>query len=64
MRGATFHVRGFTMAVADIERDVFGEQIHPITRAVAGVIAAIGVAGHVALGVAVALLFYILLAGM
>lgn len=52
------------MAAADIERNVFGQALEPVERAVAGLLVAVGALGHAALGAAAAMLFYVLLVGL
>ncbi|ELY58611.1 hypothetical protein C492_12370 [Natronococcus jeotgali DSM 18795] len=55
--------RGTTMTIADVERRHLGAPIRPIVRAAGGLVVAAGIAGHAALGTAVALFFYVLLFG-
>ncbi|GGN96531.1 MULTISPECIES: hypothetical protein [Haloarcula] len=51
------------MAIAQREREAFGHPLAPIERTVAGIVLAVGVAGHAALvGAAVTLAFLLLTA--
>jgi hypothetical protein len=52
------------MSVSDVEREVFGEPLRPIERAVAGVLAAIAVPAHAALAAAATLFLYVLVTGL
>jgi len=49
------------MSVADLERDVFGQPLRPMERAVSGLVIVAGAVGHAALATAALLLFYVVL---
>ncbi|WP_254546683.1 hypothetical protein [Halomarina pelagica] len=49
------------MTVADLEREMFDAPLEPGERALGGLVLAVGVAGHVLLGVTAALFLYVLL---
>jgi hypothetical protein len=49
------------MTVADLERDVFGQPLRPIERAISGLLVVAGALGHAALALAALVLFYVVL---
>ncbi|MFU1780844.1 hypothetical protein ACM16X_05640 [Haloarcula japonica] len=52
------------MAIAQRERQVFGQPLEMAERVVGGLVVAAGALGHAALLAAAALLFYVLLFGL